>query len=157
MESIYHCKIAIANMKGGPLAPGIRGTVIFNDVSGGTVVYANISGLPNYKPSDVNSLPVGPHGFHLHQKGNCIVVDYSEPFEEAGDHWNPTNQPHGNHAGDLSVLFSNKEIADMCFFTNKFKVKDIIGLSVIIHENPDDYQPSGNAGRKTSVWCYKVL
>jgi Cu-Zn family superoxide dismutase len=38
----------------------------------------------------------------------------------------------------------------MCFVTNKFKVEDIIGRTVIIHENPDDYrsQPSGNAGRR---------
>lgn len=37
----------------------------------------------------------------------------------------------------------------MTFFTDKFKVADIIGKSVVIHENPDDYrtQPAGNAGK----------
>jgi Cu-Zn family superoxide dismutase len=37
----------------------------------------------------------------------------------------------------------------MCFFTNRFRVRDIIGRSVIIHENPDDYrtQPAGNSGK----------
>ena len=66
----------------------------------------------------------------------------------------PTNQPHGNHAGDFPVLFSNKGYARMCFFTDKFKVQDIIGKSIIIHENPDDYrtQPAaaGSAGMRNN-------
>ena len=38
----------------------------------------------------------------------------------------------------------------MTFFTDKFKVADIIGKSVMIHESPDDYktQPAGGSGRK---------
>lgn len=59
-----------------------------------------------------------------------------------------TKGPHGNHAGDFPVLFSNGGRARMRLFTSKFKVRDIIGKSVIIHENPDDYrsQPAGNSG-----------
>lgn len=36
------------------------------------------------------------------------------------------------------------------FFTDKFKVSDIIGKSVVIHENPDDYrtQPAGNSVKR---------
>lgn len=68
----------------------------------------------------------------------------------AGGHWNPTNQPHGNHAGDFPVLFSNHGYGSMCFFTDKFKVEDVLGKAVIIHENPDDYrtQPSGDGGKR---------
>ncbi len=68
----------------------------------------------------------------------------------AGGHWNPTNQPHGNHAGDFPVLFSNDGYTRMLFFTNKFTVPQVVGKSVIIHQNPDDYrtQPSGNSGKK---------
>ena len=38
----------------------------------------------------------------------------------------------------------------MIFFTDKFKPDDVIGKSVIIHENPDDYrsQPAGDAGKR---------
>ncbi|WP_201260037.1 superoxide dismutase family protein [Tissierella sp. P1] len=38
----------------------------------------------------------------------------------------------------------------MSFFTDKFKPEDIIGRSVIIHQNPDDYrtQPAGNSGKR---------
>lgn len=140
----------VADIKGGPLAPQLRGTVYFRDIPGGVWVCVAVSGLPQYKPGKDGKPPIGPHGFHIHGNGNCEVGDPKEPFKAAGEHWNPTNQPHGNHAGDFPVLFSNKGIARMCFFTDKFKVRDIIGKAVIIHENPDDYrsQPAGNAGKR---------
>lgn len=143
-------KIASAVIRGGPLAPNIYGRVIFMDVPGGTQVYVDVYGLPEYKPAEGENLPIGPHGFHIHQYGNCTVGDPENPFQAAGDHWNPTNQPHGNHAGDLPVLFSNHGRAFMCFFTDKFKVADVVGKSVIIHQNPDDYrtQPAGASGKR---------
>lgn len=141
---------AIAKIKGGPLAPDIKGTVSFIDVSEGTIVCINVSGLPPFKPGTKNTLPIGPHGFHIHENGSCEVGDPANPFTPAGGHWNPTNQPHGNHAGDFPVIFSNHGRAYMCFFTDKFRVSDIIGKAVIIHESPDDYrsQPAGNAGKR---------
>ena len=141
---------AVADIKGGPLAPQLKGTVLFTNVSGGTWVCVSVSGLPRYQPGRDGKQPVGPHGFHIHENASCEVGDPKEPFKAAGEHWNPTNQPHGNHAGDFPVLFSNNGLARMCFFTDKFKVQDIIGKAVIIHENPDDYrsQPAGNAGKR---------
>ena len=141
---------AYCPIQGGPLAPSIRGMVYFADVPGGCNVCININGLPPYKPASGNNSPIGPHGFHIHEFGNCSIGDPNDPFKAAGGHWNPTNQPHGNHAGDFPVIFSNNGYSFMCFFTNKFKVKDIIGKSIIIHESPDDYrsQPAGNTGRR---------
>ncbi len=141
---------AVAYIQGGPLAPNIRGTVTFRDVQGGTIVCADIYGLPEYQPAAGGKSPIGPHGFHIHTQGDCSPGDAQNPFPSAGEHWNPYNQPHGNHAGDFPVLFSNHGRAYMCFFTDKFKVADVIGKSVIIHENPDDYrtQPAGNSGKK---------
>ncbi|MDF2672875.1 MAG: hypothetical protein K0R09_1140 [Clostridiales bacterium] len=141
---------ALARINGGPLAPDIKGTVTFKDIPEGTMVCINVTGLPPFKPGTESTLPIGPHGFHIHENGVCEVGDPSKPFTAAGEHWNPTNQPHGNHAGDFPVLFSNGGRAYMCFFTNKFKVSDVIGKAVIIHESPDDYrsQPAGNAGKR---------
>jgi superoxide dismutase, Cu-Zn family len=141
---------AMAEIKGGPQSQGITGTVYFKNVPGGTMVCAQIRGLPSYEPAQGGKSPIGPHGFHIHQNGNCEVGDPENPFAAAGGHWNPTDQPHGNHSGDFPVLFSNHGYANMCFFTDKFKVADVIGKSVIIHENPDDYrtQPAGNSGKK---------
>ena len=140
----------VAHIKGGPLAPSIKGSVYFIPALRGTWVYVNVSGLPEYKPAEGSSPPVGPFGFHIHDKGNCEVSNPSNPFEAAGSHYNPTSQPHGNHAGDFPVLFSNHGKSIMYFFTDKFKVSEIMGKSVMIHQNPDDYrtQPAGASGKR---------
>lgn len=141
---------AAAIIKGGPLAPGIDGVVTFKDAPGGVKVNVDVTGLPAFKPASDGNPQIGPHGFHIHEAGNCNVGDPSEPFKAAGEHWNPTNQPHGNHAGDFPVLFSNHGWAHMEFFTDKFRVADIIGKAVIIHQSPDDYrtQPAGASGKR---------
>ncbi len=141
---------AVAKIKGGPLAPELTGYVYFWDIPGGTQVLAAISGLPPYQPASGDQAPIGPHGFHLHEFGDCSVGDPLNPFQAAGGHWNPDGQPHGNHVGDFPVLFSNRGRAEMSFFTERFQVADIVGKSVIIHQNPDDYrsQPAGNAGKR---------
>lgn len=142
--------MAIANVKGGPLRPQLEGVIRFFEVADGTWVCAEVNGLPPYQPATNGSDPIGPHGFHIHEFGNCQVGDPENPFQAAGEHWNPTNQPHGNHAGDFPVLFSNQGYAHMCFFTNAFKPDQVIGKSVIIHLNPDDYrtQPAGDSGKR---------
>lgn len=141
---------AVSYVSGGPLTPDIQGVIVFVDVPGGTEAFAEIYGLPLYKPADGENPPISPFGFHIHENGTCEVGDAAEPFTAAGEHWNPTNQPHGNHAGDFPVLFSNDGYARMSFFTDKFKIPQIIGKTVIIHESPDDYrtQPSGASGKR---------
>jgi len=141
---------AIANIKGGPIRPQIQGVVIFYEVPNGTWVCIEVKGLPPYQPATNGQDPIGPHGFHIHEFGNCEVGDPQNPFQAAGGHWNPTNQPHGNHAGDFPVLFSNQGYARMCFFTNAFIPYQVIDKSVIIHLNPDDYrtQPAGDSGKR---------
>ena len=146
----YHASRAVAQIQGGPLAPQLTGMVYFQDVQGGTWISAEIYGLPPYTPALNGQDPIGPHGFHIHDNGSCEVGNTQDPFQAAGGHWNPYQQPHGNHAGDFPVLFSNNGYARMCFFTNKFTVAQVIGKAVIIHQNPDDYrsQPAGDAGKR---------
>ncbi len=131
---------AFARIKGSSLAPNLKGFVVFTDVSGGTEVYVEVHGLPPHQPGTAGRQPIGPHGFHIHTNGSCQVGDPANPFQAAGEHWNPTNQPHGNHPGDFPVLFSNNGYARMNFFTNRFRTADVIGKSVVIHQNPDDYR-----------------
>lgn len=141
-------RIVAARITGGPLAPAIQGWVYFTRANGGTWVTVDVSGLPAYQPGTTEQPPIGPHGFHIHQNGNCNVGDPADPFQAAGGHWNPTNQPHGNHAGDLPVLFSNNGVAKMRVFTDRFRPQEVVGKSVIIHQNPDDFrsQPAGDSG-----------
>lgn len=66
----------------------------------------------------------------------------------ADGHYNPNHTEHPNHAGDLPPLLSNNGYAFLGFYTNRFHPEDVIGRTIIIHVNPDDFvsQPSGNAG-----------
>lgn len=135
----------MATFEGGPLQPGITGTIAFRNVRGGARVTVEVDGLPRYRPGQP---PIGPHGFHIHEGTSCEVGDTTNPFQAAGGHWNPDGQPHGNHAGDFPVLFSEDGKARMTFFTDRFRAEDVVGRTVIIHINPDDYrtQPAGDSG-----------
>lgn len=151
--------LAAARVNGSQAYPKINGIVYFKDVPGGTEVYVSVTGLPPFRPAEGNNPQVGPHGFHIHENGCCNIENPNEAFKCAGGHYNPTKQPHGNHAGDFPSLFSNNGVARMSFFTNKFKVSDIIGRSVIIHESPDDYrtEPAGNSGNRIACGVIKKV
>ena len=82
--------------------------------------------------------------------GSSCTGNKEDEFANAGTHYNPTNCPHPFHSGDLPSLLENNGYAYMSVLLNKFKIKDIIGKVVIIHDMPDDFtsQPSGNSGKK---------
>src|SRR5215217_3947432 len=109
----------------------------------------------------IEGLSPGEHGWHLHEFGVCDP-DGAEPFSSAGEHWNPTVQPHGapdadeHHAGDFGNLVASADgLADMQITTTDFtfeaglnSVFDEDGTSIVVHEGMDDLttQPSGNSG-----------
>ncbi|HLS89418.1 MAG TPA: superoxide dismutase family protein [Sphingobacteriaceae bacterium] len=134
----------------GPLAPELSGSISFYRLDEGTLVTVEVQGLPPYRPAAAGMDPIGPYGFHIHEFGVCETGDPDDPFLSAGMHWNPDNQPHGNHPGDFPVIFSEQGRAFMSFVTRRFTPRDVVGLSVIIHEHPDDYrtQPTGSSGRR---------
>ncbi len=146
-------------IRGGQLAADINGIVTFQEDNGGTLVTATIYGLPDFKPAQNGKAPIGPFGFHIHEHGNCNPGDLNSSFALAGGHWNPTNQPHGNHAGDLPVLFSNHGYSQMTFFTDKFQPEDVLGKAVIIHQNPDDFrtQPAGDSGERLACGIVEYI
>jgi Cu-Zn family superoxide dismutase len=143
-------RVAVSKIKGGPIAPNLTGEVMFEEIPDGVMVTVYVQGLPAYQPGSGNQKQVGPFGFHIHEQGSCDIGNQANPFQAAGEHWNPNKQPHGNHPGDFPVLFSNNGMAYMVFFTNRFKLDDIIGKSILIHQSPDDYvsQPAGDAGKR---------
>lgn len=57
---------------------------------------------------------------------------------------------HPDHAGDLPPLMRSNGNAFSAVVTDRFTPSDIVGRTVVIHSNPDDFstQPSGNAGKK---------
>lgn len=86
----------------------------------------------------VSKVSPGVHGFHIHAVGKC-----EPPFTSAGGHFNPTNQSHPNHAGDLPVLLAKADgNASLSFKTDRFKLADLFdadGSAFIIHAGPDNY------------------
>ena len=139
---------AVAEMK--PTAGNaVAGTVRFEQSGSKVVVTAAITGL---KPSS-------EHGFHVHEKGDCSAPDATS----AGGHFNPAGRPHGHHgkaerhAGDMPNLRADASgTARVTWETDLLSVgsgsADVIGRSVVIHRDPDDYasQPAGNSGPRLS-------
>lgn len=142
---------AKAHIRGGRNYPAINGIVSFKETRNGVLVTAKITGLPQSK----NSCTGRFFGFHIHEGGSCSG-NASDEFANAKSHLNPTKCPHPFHIGDLPPLIENNGYAYMRVLTNKFKIKDIIGKVVIIHDMPDDFttQPSGNSG--TKIACGKI-
>ncbi|MBQ8615323.1 MAG: superoxide dismutase family protein [Clostridia bacterium] len=136
---------AMARISGSAIFPEIQGNVWFYQTSFGVLVVADIEGLP--KDDLVCSSPI--FAFHIHNGDSC-TGNSEDQFANAGTHYNPNNCPHPYHAGDLPPLFSANGYAFSAVLTNRFKVNEIIGKTIIIHSNVDDFvsQPSGNSGSK---------
>ena len=139
--AITHASAVVYPTKGNAAS----GTVTFTQKDDGLHIEARITGLTP-----------GEHGFHIHEFGNCACDD----GVCAGDHFNPTNAPHAGtdtlmrHVGDLGNITANADgVAEYNFIDTLSTLKgphSIIGRSVIIHAQPDDYttQPTGNAGAR---------
>lgn len=133
---------------------GVKGRVEFKKTPQGMRVLANVEGL----------MP-GEHGFHIHEHGSCGGKDASE----AGVHFNPTSKPHAGpdtdprHIGDLGNIKADEngyghyeQLNPLLTFEGDFS---IIGKTVIIHADPDDYktQPSGASGGRISCGVIEAV
>ncbi len=122
----------------------VTGWVSFEEENNSVRIIASISGLSP-----------GPHGFHIHEFGNCTSKDGSS----AGGHFNPENTSHGaptdeiRHAGDLGNIIADETGKAYLSWTDakiSFAYQNFRGKSVIIHEKEDDLktQPTGAAGAR---------
>ena len=130
---------AVAQVRGGREAPGIMGTVEFYPMWNGTLVAAQLRGLPEGGE--------GIFALHIHEGRDCGGMG----FADTGGHFNPGGMLHPEHAGDLLPLFRCcGGRAFLAFVTSRFDVRDVIGRTVVIHAGPDDFhtQPAGNSGAK---------
>ena len=133
-----------------------------NNVAG-TVVFVQ-AGRKVFVVAEVTGLKPGPHGFHVHEKGDCSAPDFSS----AGGHFNPGSQPHGDptagahHAGDMPMLVADASgkataRAELRTMTIGSGEGDIVGKSVVVHADADDYrsQPAGNSGARIACGVIK--
>ena len=139
MQYCKKCPDAVAQIRGGMEAPQISGCVQFYQENGCVLIAARVSCLPRESET-------GFFGFHIHQGRNYSGKGV---FGTEG-HYNPKGLPHPKHAGDLPPLIRCRGNAYLSFRTDRFSVNEIIGRTVVIHSDPDDFhtQPAGNAGRK---------
>lgn len=136
---------AAAVINGNNEYPNIYGVVRFYTTKNGTLVYADMSGLPYTGGRCSQEV----FGFHIHEGESC-TGNSDDPFADAGTHLNKDKCEHPFHEGDMPPLFGNNGKAVSVFLTNRFSVDDVIGKAIIIHGSPDDFitQPGGNAGMK---------
>ncbi|KAI9305410.1 superoxide dismutase [Cunninghamella echinulata] len=97
----------------------------------------------------VQGLKPGLHGVHIHECG-----DVSKGWFSTGDHFNPTGVDHGDsengHIGDLgNVLVDENGWGDLVIESERIKVWDIIGRSMVITSHQDDL---GKGGNDKSKW-----
>jgi Cu-Zn family superoxide dismutase len=129
----------------------VTGTVSFEQVADNLRVSARIEGLAP-----------GPHGFHIHQNGDCSAADASS----AGGHFNPGATAHGDpahgahHGGDFGNIVA--DASGVAKFQITVPVAQInlvngnpaavLNRAVIVHAAPDDLvtQPTGNSGARVA-------
>ena len=131
-----------------------KGTVNFVWQGSDVLVTGNFSGLK----------PNAEQGFHVHEKGDCSAPDATS----AGGHFNPDTKAHGmpnsdmSHAGDMPNIKSDANgnatySAKLTGFTVDNSATGILGRSVVVHRDPDDYksQPAGNSGARIACGLIK--
>ncbi|KAL2864047.1 superoxide dismutase [Aspergillus lucknowensis] len=134
---------AIANITG-----IVSGIVSFSQANTGCGSQVSVGGV-------LQGLTPGLHGFHVHESpitnGNCTT---------AGSHFNPFDMNHGaptaeiRHVGDLGNIkadsngFAILNIEDSIIQLSG--EQSILGLSVVIHADPDDLGLGGHSDSLTT-------
>jgi Cu-Zn family superoxide dismutase len=124
----------------------------------GTVTFAPKGDLMAVTARITGPTP-GPHGFHIHEKGDCSAPDGTS----ADGRFNPQGGPRGDpsaadhHGCDLPMLEADAagnatptaEIGGVTFGAG---AGDIVGRGVIVHKDADDCktQPTGNSGARVA-------
>lgn len=152
-DIFYRNPNAVAKIKGNRNYPDLYGEVKFFRVPLGTVVVTELFGLPDEGGDCADNI----YAFHIHENGSC-TGDAEDEFANAGMHFDMNSCPHPAHSGDMPPLFAFHGYAWNAFYTERFTPDMVLGRSVIVHSQPDDFhtQPSGNAGMKIACGVIEV-
>lgn len=142
---------AYAIINGGNGYEIVKGMVLFYQLQNGVLVVADVKNLPTGSDDCYKIF-----GFHIHDGESCHGNEQNQ-FANAEGHYNPNDVPHPCHSGDLPPLFENQGVAFSVVLTDRFKLSEVMGKSIIIHLMPDDFttQPSGNSG--TMIACGIIM
>lgn len=127
------------------------GTATATSTDGQTMLTLNVEGLPP-----------GQHGVHVHMTGRCDPP----AFESAGGHWNPSGaqhgleNPQGQHAGDMPNLTVGADGQG----TLEYRLEgafdgllDADGSAFVVHASADDQRtdPSGDSGDRIACGVFE--
>ncbi len=114
---------------------------------------------------DLNGLPPGSHGFHLHENGSCLPgekVGSVAAGIAAGHHYDPAatgkhEGPAGSgHLGDLPLLtVDDRGMATSAVTAPRLKIEALKGRSLMIHAGGDNYSdlPEKGGGGGARIAC----
>jgi Cu-Zn family superoxide dismutase len=159
--------VAICTAHGAaPVPPQTTAKVSLTPAAGSSVqgnLTLSSEGLAVRIRGEITGLAPGKeHGFHVHEVGDCSLPD----FTSAGEHFNPTKDPHGGprskarHLGDMPNAKADENgraAIDVSIEGATLTDKDggpnqILGKALVVHAMPDDYktQPSGGSGARVA-------
>lgn len=124
----------------------LNGSVTFTQSGKNVLVSGIFSGLQ----------PNAQQGIYIHERGDCSAADATS----AGGYFNPSSTPLGSihqpkhHAGDMPNISSDHN--GYAYYRATLQgvslvgELSIIGLSVVVHQDPHDYtsQPAGNSSQR---------
>jgi Cu-Zn family superoxide dismutase len=123
----------------------IKGIIRFNKYNNYTIISGKVSGLE----------PNKEHAIHIHECG-----DLTKGCDSACAHYNPFGMNHGGpkscnrHVGDLgNILADPNGIAEFKIADKMIKLDgpyNVIGRSVVIHEDKDDFGLGGHSDSLTT-------
>lgn len=112
---------------------------------------------------NLNGVPEGEHGVHLHETGACDAPDFkSAGGHIAGDHQHGVLVEGGPHPGDMpNMTVGSDGILKADVFLTLLDVDGMImdddGAAFIVHSDADDYtsQPAGEAGSRIACGVFE--
>jgi Cu-Zn family superoxide dismutase len=153
--------LACAEPQPDSMPQGVEARAVLRNAAGddvGTATFREEEGEPVDILIEVNGLPAGAHGVHIHETGSCEPPDFSS----AGAHFNPHQRSHGlenpqgPHGGDLPNLTVEPEGRGrleagndrVTLAADANSLLDSDGSALVVHAAADDQvtDPSGNSG-----------
>jgi Cu-Zn family superoxide dismutase len=121
----------------------VKGTVLFSNRKNGLYIEATFTQLSKGKAL---------HGFHIHKAGDLrgegckLACDHYHKGPSCNHGGPPGYKGDERHTGDLG----NVTLGRYTYTLHDVTVSDVLGRSVIIHADPDDYGQGGKEDSHTT-------
>ena len=94
--------------------------------------------------------------FHIYEGTTCSEKSEDESVD-AKIHYAPDNSDYPNHTWDLPSIYSYDGRARMTFNTDKFFVRDILGKTIILYENLDNFRNQLASDAESKIACGEII